>query len=111
MYILAANCFQQSKNFDQAVKCFESAISCEENEVDAREQYRQAAICIQDHNQTLYIKFMRKAIELYCLSGRTNFGADFAHECAKKLEKDKNENSIEFFTQAYKLFGQNNKSE
>jgi len=65
-----------------ALKCYEKCIECEENEIDGATHYREAAICIKESDTDKYLELIKKAIDLYSLSGRASTGATMAKDCA-----------------------------
>lgn len=62
--------------------CYEKCIECEENESDAATHYREAAICIREHDSDKYVQLIKKAIDLYALSGRSSTAATMSKDCA-----------------------------
>jgi len=66
--------------------CYEKCIKCEENELDAAGHYREAATCIKNTDSTKYLEYLKKAIDMYSLSGRASTSAGIAKECALELE-------------------------
>lgn len=88
LYLQAANCYKLSNDFKSALKCYEMAIQCEENEADAAPHYREAASCVKEHDSDKYVELMKKAIDLYALTGRCSTGATMSRDCAQKLEED-----------------------
>ena len=82
LYLQAANCFKLGQDMDNALKCYEKCIECEESEADCAAHYREAANCIKESDSERYLQLIRKAIDLYSLSGRSSTGATMARDCA-----------------------------
>jgi len=50
--------------------------------MDCATHYREAAICIKEADLNKYQELIKKAIDLYSLSGRASTGATMARDCA-----------------------------
>ena len=98
LYVQAANCYKLSQDFESAVLCYELCIKCEENELDAAGYYKEAAICIKNTDTDKYFTYLKKAIEMYSLSGRISTAAGLSKDAAQELEDNYNyEAAIEMF--------------
>ena len=64
------------------MECYEKAIKCEANEEDCGPHYREASICIKDVDTDKYLKYVKKAIDIYSMSGRTSTAAGMSKDCA-----------------------------
>jgi tetratricopeptide (TPR) repeat protein len=82
LYLQAANCYKLSNDFQNALMCYEKCIESEESEADAASHYREAALCIKEHDTDKYVSLIKKAIDLYALSGRSSTGATMSRDCA-----------------------------
>ena len=76
-------------DYENAIACYERCIKCEVSEEDRAPHYRDAAKCLKDHDTDRYVEYIKKAIDIYSMSGRASTSASMAKECAQKLEEEK----------------------
>lgn len=82
LYLQAANCFKLTGDWKNALSAYEHAIKCEESEADAAPHFREAANVVKEHDSDKYLELVKKAIDLYSLTGRASTGAQMSRDCA-----------------------------
>ena len=101
LFVQAANCYLLATDYENAIACYERCIKCETSEEDRAPHYRDAAKCLKEVDTDRYVTYIKKAIDIYSMSGRASTSASMAKECAQKLEEDKDyEESIKMYQKA-----------
>lgn len=57
LYIQAANCYKLNEDMDSALRCYQRCIECEATEQDAAPHYKEAALCVKETDQDLFVKY------------------------------------------------------
>ena len=101
LFVQAANCYLLATDYENAIACYERCIKCETSEEDRAPHYRDAAKCLKEVDTDRYVTYIKKAIDIYSMSGRASTSASMAKECAQKLEEDKDyDESIKMYQKA-----------
>lgn len=71
-----------AQDYENAIEMYERCIKCESSEEDRAPHYRDAAKALKDVDTDRYVTYVRKAIDIYSMSGRASTSASMAKECA-----------------------------
>lgn len=83
------------------LKCVE----CEADEGFKANHFKEAALCMKQHDTQKYLELVKQAIELYQIVGRMSQACTMCKDCADKLEEDYNyEQAREFYEKAASLY-------
>ena len=111
LFVQAANCYLLGSDHENAVACYERCIACETSEEDRAPHYRDAAKCLKDVDTDRYVSYVKKAIDVYSMSGRASTSAGMAKECAGKLEEEKDyDEAIKMYQKAAQLYTMDNQA-
>lgn len=82
LFVQAANCYMLANDHESAVACYERCIKCETSDEDKAPHYRDAAKALKEVDTQRFVQYIKKAIDIYSMSGRASTSASMAKDCA-----------------------------
>ena len=65
LYQQAANCYKHAREPEQAVEMYLKCVECENDDGYAANHYKEAALCMKQHDTQRYLQLIKEAIRLY----------------------------------------------